>query len=259
MGGMASSTDAQTTLDAGSNTQIIDFLHSFIIFEHKPSNHMKRILNITLLFCVLALSFSCGPKTDIDKANATIKEYLKPYVSSYKAISSQLDTCYSRISFRQDVMDAAKSVKKYKKQAEKEWDSYAQALSYREIYEPVRSSYQRANWDKHNTEVKESARSYIKSFGKYLDAWQYILDAYDNNDRNQVIGWWCHHTFRTHGQVMLGSFILSPDLSQILAYFPQENNDETQSIYELISNVIEDRDLLPEYKNNLESFKAKNK
>lgn len=58
---------------------------------------------------------------------------------------------------------------------------------------------------------------------------------------------------------MQGSFILSPDLSQILAYFPEENNEETQALYELISNVIEDRDFLPEYKNNLKKFKEKTK
>ena len=220
---------------------------------------MKRIINATLFFCVLVLSFSCGPKTDIDKANATIKGYLKSYVTSYKAISTRLDTCYSRISYRQDVMDAAINLDKYKTQSGNDWDSYASALSSRAIWEPVHSAFSRANWDKANTEVKEYARSYVKNYGKYLDAWQYILDAVDKNDRSQVVGWWAVHFFQAGGINTHASFILSPDFTQVLAYFPEESDEQMKAIGELINDVVEDRDLLPEYRSNLEKFKAKNK
>lgn len=41
--------------------------------------------------------------------------------------------------------------------------------------------------------------------------------------------------------------------------FPEESDEQMKAISELITDVIEDRDLLPEYKSNLEKFKANNK
>ncbi len=220
---------------------------------------MKSTLKFALIVCTLVPFFGCAPKTDVDKANATIKAYMKTYVTSYKAISTKLDTCYSRIFYRQDVLQAAENVDKYKRKANNDWDDYASALSSRAIWEPVHSAFSMANWDRENTKVKESARSYIKNYGKYLEAWQFILDAYDNNDRNQVVGWWAEHVYKVNGITSYAHFLLSPDFTQVLACFSKEDEEENQRLWEVISDVIEDRDLLPEYKANFETFKAKNK
>ena len=216
---------------------------------------MKRI--IITLATALAIC-SCLSNSNESKATKTIKAYMKAQVGHvYKPTFIQLDTFYSRITYRQDVMDAVSEVSKYKRLAASDWDNYARALSSRSIYEPVRTAHDKARWDKYNVEAKGAARSYIKNYGKYLDAWQFVLDAADNNDRNQVVGWWVTYNIKDGFSVSHEAYILSPDLSEVLAYFPDGSERDFKEIGDAINDLIEDRDLLLEYLGEFEKFKAK--
>ena len=223
---------------------------------------------IVCLFFTLFLTLVQGCKqTDEDIANATIKESMKSYlfdIKSYKPISTVLDTCYSRISFRQDVLDAARNVQKCQEQAEEAWRKYSNALSSKSIYSTLYSSFERVNYEKYDKELKKYAREYIKYYERYLENWQYIVEAAENNDRSKVIGWLATHNFKAKSKSgapvsSQALFILSPDLSQVLAFFPEEFRSEVDNLSVVITELIEDKDLLPEYRNNLEQFKTSKK